>query len=159
MATKGRLEEKHREFIVDQLACYKTPQEVADLLAEEYGIDVDRSVVQYYDPTKIAAKNLARKWRDRFAATREGYLRNVAEVPIANRRYRLDVLQRQLEKAESMGKYGNIALVKDLLEMAAKEVGDVFTNRRKIESDPARTLAELLGVSPAELTGDEGQAA
>ncbi|KIC21722.1 hypothetical protein, partial [Leisingera sp. ANG-Vp] len=64
-----------------------------------------------------------------------------------NRAVRLRTLQRMAEKAETMG---NTVLAKGLLEQAAKEVGNAYTNRRELSGPKGgpmqvRTLADFYG--------------
>ncbi|HBT8231548.1 TPA: DUF2280 domain-containing protein, partial [Klebsiella pneumoniae] len=51
--------------------------------------------------------------------------------PIANKAYRLRVLDRMAVNAESMNNYGMTA---DILEQAAKEVGGVYASRMNVET-------------------------
>lgn len=115
--------------IVQALACYDTPSQAAELVKQEFGITLPRQQVALYDPTKPAGKNLSKKLADLFHATRAAFLRDTATIPVAQQAYRLRILQRNIERAESRG---NAALVAALLEQAAKEVGGAFTNRREL---------------------------
>jgi hypothetical protein len=47
-----------------------------------------------HDPTKVSGKTLAKKWVDLFNATRDRFLNEISDIPIANKAYRLRVLQR-----------------------------------------------------------------
>lgn len=85
-----------------------------------------------YDPTKVAGKELAKKWCDLFAATREGFKSEITEIPIAQRSYRLKVLLRIVTKAESMK---NMPLALQVLEQAGKECGDMYVNRKPSDGD------------------------
>ncbi len=114
-------------FIVRGLAQFDTPSQVAESVKEEFGLDVPRQQCEAYNPEKAAAKHLAKKWRVVFDATRAEFLKSVAQIPIANRSYRLRALARLQAKAE---KSRNIALSAQLLEQAAKEVGEMFVNRK-----------------------------
>ncbi|AZG14942.1 DUF2280 domain-containing protein [Cupriavidus pauculus] len=115
-----------KAFIVQALACYDTPSQVVDAVKEEFGLEVSRMQVQAYDPTKAQGKALSQKWRDVFAATRDSFVKATAEIPIATQAYRLRVLNRLVSKAE---KQGNMGMVSQLLEQAAKETGGMFVNR------------------------------
>lgn len=128
----AKLSEAEKRFIVQALACYDTPTQVAEAVKEEFGTVVDRGHVGCYDPTKVAGKELAKKWRDLFTATREGFKREITEIPIAQRSYRLKVLQRIVSKAESMK---NMPLALQVLEQAAKECGDMYVNRKPSDGD------------------------
>lgn len=120
-----------KAFIVQALACFDTPTQVSQAVKQEFDIDVTRQQVEQHDPTKRAGANLAAKWRTLFEDTRKRFREEVAEIPIANRAFRLRGLGRMAEKAEGMR---NLALTAQLYEQAAKECGDMYVNR-KIEPD------------------------
>lgn len=121
-----------KAFIVQALACFDTPSQVAEAVKNEFGIEVSRQSVESHDPTKRAAQRLAKRWVVLFEDTRKRFREETAEIPIANRAYRLRTLGRMAEKAENMR---NLALTAQLLEQAAKEVGDVYVNRQtKVDS-------------------------
>lgn len=120
-----------KAFIVQALACFDTPTQVSQAVKQEFDIDVTRQQVEQHDPTKRAGANLAVKWRTLFEDTRKRFREEVAEIPIANRAFRLRGLGRMAEKAEGMR---NLALTAQLYEQAAKECGDMYVNR-KIEPD------------------------
>jgi hypothetical protein len=126
----AELTEPMKLFIVQGLACYDTPSQVAAAVKEEFGIEVTRQQVARYDAPKATAKDLSRKLRDIFKATREAFLADVSTIPIAQQAYRLRVLQRNLNKVEGQG---NVAMVTQILEQAAKESGGAFTNKTKLE--------------------------
>lgn len=120
-----------KAFIVQALACFDTPTQVSQAVKQEFDIDVTRQQVEQHDPTKRAGANLAAKWRTLFEDTRKRFREETADIPIANRAFRLRGLGRMAEKAESMR---NLALTAQLYEQAAKECGDMYVNR-KIEPD------------------------
>ena len=122
------LNDEQKLFIVQCLACYDTPSRVAEAVKEEFGISISRQHVQGYDPTKHTGRNLSEKWRTLFEDTRERFRKEAAEIPIAERAFRLRTLQRVMEKAESIK---NLPMVLQTLEQAAKEVGDVFINKHQ----------------------------
>lgn len=123
----AKLTEAHQRFIVHELACYDSPQQVSDSVREEFGVDVPRTQVARYDPTKVAGRDLAKRWRELFFATRENFKQQAGEIAIAQRAYRLRTMQRIAAKAEDKL---NLAIVLQVLEQAAKEVGDAYVNRR-----------------------------
>ncbi|HBO2341562.1 DUF2280 domain-containing protein [Pseudomonas aeruginosa] len=116
-----------KAFIVQALACFDTPAQVAASVREEFGIEVSRQQCESHDPTKSAGRDLAKRWRTLFEDTRKRFREETSEIPIANRAFRLRALGRMAEKAESMK---NLALTAQLLEQAAKECGDVYVNRK-----------------------------
>ncbi len=128
----AKLSEAEKRFIVQALACYDTPTQVVEAVKEEFGTVMDRGHVGCYDPTKVAGRELAKKWRDLFEATREAFKREAVEIPIAQRSFRLRALQRMATKAESMK---NMPLALQVLEQAAKECGDMYVNRKPLDGD------------------------
>ncbi|TKR55332.1 DUF2280 domain-containing protein [Allopusillimonas ginsengisoli] len=135
-----------KRFIVQALACYDTPQQVSEAVKEEFGLEVPRQQVALYDPTKHAGRNLSNRWRALFEATRENFKAQAGEIPIAQRAYRLRKMAQIASKAEQMR---NLPLVLQILEQAAKEVGDVYVNRRL---DQPKTPALEASVPAAEYT-------
>jgi hypothetical protein len=117
-----------KAFIVQALACFDTPSTVADSVKEEYGITVTRQQVESYDPTKAGGASLSKKWRELFASARDRFQSEIADIPIANKAYRLRVLDRMMSRAE---KSRNLPLAAQIIEQAAKETGDSYTNKQK----------------------------
>lgn len=132
-----------KAFIVQALACFDTPSQVAAAVKEEFGIEVSRQTCETHDPTKRNGKDLAKRWVTLFHDTRKRFRDDVAEIPIANRAFRLRALGRMAEKAENMR---NMALTAQLLEQAAKECGDVYVNRR---IEPVKPHGSEAGAEPA----------
>ncbi|WP_345956778.1 DUF2280 domain-containing protein [Pseudomonas fulva] len=120
-----------KAFIVQALACFDTPSQVVEAVKKEFGIELSRQTCEGHDPTKYAGRGLAQKWVDLFNECRKRFREETADIPIANRAYRLRGLGRMAEKAENMR---NLALTAQLYEQAAKECGDMYVNR-KIEPD------------------------
>ena len=103
----------------------------------EFGITVTRQTVQGYDPTKTAGRRCAPRWQQLFEATRRAFVRDTSEIAIAHRTVRLRALSRIAVKAEEAG---NLALAVQVYEVAAKECGDAFTNRRQLSGPNGRPL-------------------
>lgn len=138
-----------KRFIVGRLACYYTPQEVVEQVKLEFGLAMVRSHVSFYDPTTANGKALGKELTALFHEARANFDSSVQEIPIAKQSYRLQRLQ---DLTVKHGK--NPALVAQLLEQAAKEVGGMFTNRREItgkdggpiehlEADPLHRLRKI----------------
>ncbi len=145
-ALKGEV----KAFIVQSLACFDTPSQVVESVKNEFGLTIPRQQVESHDPTKANGKGLAQKWVDMFNATRERFQTEISDIPVANKAYRLRVINRMATSAEKMK---NLGMTAQLLEQAAKEVGDAYTNRLKVESTgkdggPIRT--ETVSLSPQE---------
>lgn len=122
------LKDEVKRFIVQALACFDTPTQVVQAVKETFGVEVSRQQCEQYDPTKHAGRDLGVKWKAVFEDTRKRFREEMAEIPIANRAFRLRAMNRFVERAETMK---NIGLAMQILEQAAKEVGDVFVNRNR----------------------------
>ncbi|ELZ9356983.1 DUF2280 domain-containing protein [Citrobacter freundii] len=119
-----------KAFIIQSLACYDTPSQVVEAVQKEFGINITRQQAESHDPTKASGKTLAKKWVELFNATRERFQNEISDIPIANKAYRLRVLDRMATRAEGMK---NLALTAEIIEQAAKECGDAYTNKHKFE--------------------------
>ncbi|MEL7553125.1 DUF2280 domain-containing protein [Pseudomonas protegens] len=120
-------------FVIQALACFDTPSQVVESVQKEFGLSITRQQIESHDPTKVSGKGLAAKWKQLFEETRKRFREDTADIPIANRAFRLRGLARMAEKAENMR---NLALTAQLYEQAAKECGDMYVNRtRKDEPD------------------------
>lgn len=119
-----------KAFIVQSLACYEPPVKIIELVKEEFRITISRQQVSAYDPSNAMAKSLSKKWVELFKATRERFQNEISDIPIANKAYRLRVLNRMATRAEGMK---NLALTAEIIEQAAKECGDAYTNKHKLE--------------------------
>lgn len=134
----AQLNDDIRRFIVQALACYDTPTQVANDVKEEFGLTLTRQQVAGYDYTKATCKGLAKKWRDLFDATRVRFLDEAAEIPIAKQSFRLRALQTLYNRAVTSK---NVVLAAQLLEQAAKEIGGAMTNRRELTGKDGKPLA------------------
>ena len=119
-----------KAFIVQSLACFDTQSQVVESVKKEFGLSITRQQVESHDPTKANGRGLAQKWVAMFNATRERFQNEISDIPIANKAYRLRVLQRMSTTAEGMK---NLGMTAQLLEQAAKEVGDAYSNKQKVE--------------------------
>ncbi|HDC4550357.1 TPA: DUF2280 domain-containing protein [Enterobacter kobei] len=142
-----------KAFIVQSLACFDTPSQVVELVKKEFGLSITRQQVESHDPTKANGRGLAQKWVELFHETRKRFQTELSDIPIANKAYRLRALDRMMTKAEGMR---NMALAASLMEQAAKEVGDAYSNKQKVEHtspdgsmSPRPTTIRLVGVDPA----------
>ncbi|WP_330113924.1 DUF2280 domain-containing protein [Pseudomonas sp. JS3066] len=123
-----------KAFIVQALACFDTPSQVVEQVQKEFGITVTRQQCEAHDPTKVSGRGLAKKWVELFNECRKRFREETADIAIANRAFRLRVLERMATRTEQSK---NFALTAQLLEQAAKEVGDIYVNRQaKVEVSP-----------------------
>ena len=137
MARASILSDEVRLFIVERLAVFDSPQTVATAVKNEFGVVVSRQAVEAYDPTRKAGQPLSPKLREHFCRTRQKFRRDIDDIPVASKAYRLTVLGEMVEQLRSLG---NCLGAAALLEQAAKEVGGVYVGRaggaEVIESGP-----------------------
>lgn len=86
---------------------------------------------------------MAQKWVELFHETRKRFQTELSDIPIANKAYRLRALDRMMTKAESMR---NMALAASLMEQAAKECGDAYTNKQKVEHSGGLAVSSVASV-------------
>ena len=131
------LKEPVKIFIVQSLACRDTPQEVAELVKQEFGVDIDRVQVATYDPTKVAGKNLSKSMSN-YLKTRDEFDKGLIDIPIANKYYRLKQYQRQLEKTRN---------VKTALKFLSKPLKTLVVNlliAKKLQAKTADQSKQLI---------------
>ncbi|AIO24988.1 DUF2280 domain-containing protein [Burkholderia cepacia] len=126
----AKLQEPIKLYVVQSLACFDTISRVAKAVREEFGVEVSPQQCERYDPTKQAGSSLSKKYREIFERTREEFLKDTSRIGVAHRAVRLRKLDHAVGIAEQRG---NIPLMAQLLEQAAKEAGDAFTNRHRLE--------------------------
>lgn len=149
------LTERQKRFIVQELATYKGPTEVAERVQEEFGVEVYKQQVQYYDPT-VGRQKPAEKWRAIFESTREAFKEEVGRHGIAIRSFRLQELEDLYRRAKRMG---NFPLAAELLEQAAKELGEKYTNKKALALSGEVDTGGVLVVPDSPDTEDWGEVA
>ncbi len=127
---RNRLTDPQKRFIIDRLACFDSPKEVADAIKEEFGISISPQACEHYDPNKRAGHQLARHLAALFEDTRRRFLKYVdAHIPEANAAVRIHHLARA---ARAYKERGNYVAMANMLQIIAKERGGAFTNRREL---------------------------
>ncbi|HCN34545.1 DUF2280 domain-containing protein [Acinetobacter johnsonii] len=129
------LKEPVKIFIVQALACRDTPQEVAELVSQEFGVKIDRVQCSTYDPTKQRGKNLSKKFVDLFYETREKFDAGLIDIPITQKYYRLKQYQKHLEKNAR-----NTVMSLNIMKQAAQDLGGQFTNRQEITGKDGKPI-------------------
>lgn len=163
----AKMNDEIRAQIVCRLAMYDTVASVVSWLAEEHDITITKAAVSAYNATNASnaqssRRRVAQKWLDLFHATREAWLKEIAAVPISQRAYRLRRLEllhdaafmramRAKDGASTASEHLEATkAAAGLLEQAAKEIGNVYTNVAKVQG------AALPGqVPPADMTPEE----
>lgn len=134
--------------IVQMLACFDTPTQVVEKVKEEFGVEISKQQAETYDPTKHAGINLSDKWKQLFNETRERFKTEMGDIPIANRAFRLRALNRMAIQAEQRKNY---PLAASLMEQAAKEVGESYTNKQVLDLKSSdKSMSPAKAFSPEE---------
>jgi|HubBroStandDraft_3_1064219.scaffolds.fasta_scaffold01323_3 hypothetical protein len=130
MARRGKLTHEQQLFVVQELACFRTPSEVAAAVKEGFGVEISRQAAHGYSPEHNPG--LPEKWRVIFVQERRRFLEDLASIAMSHRPCRLRELEAIYHRAWSMN---NLPLALQVLEQAAKEAGGLFTNRRDLTTD------------------------
>ena len=125
--------------IVQALACFDTPSQVAKAVKAEFGLEVSPQQCEAYDPNKRSGNRLSEKYRAIFEQTRKTFLNDTSLIGVSHKAVRLRTLQRLIERCESQG---NISMTAQLLEQVAKEAGDSFTNKQKLDLSGSFSLTQ-----------------
>ena len=155
------LKEPVKIFIVQSLACFETPQQVADAVMQRFGIEIDRRQCENYDPTKFAGRNLSKKLKDLFDRSRKEFRENVEDIAIANKAFRLMELQKMYEDSGR-----NKRAKQNLLKQAFQETdgrvtrqevtgangGAIKTENEQKATQPKYTPDDLSKMTPQELS-------
>jgi hypothetical protein len=131
-----KLNDEIKEFIVKRIACYETPSRIAAAVRINFGIDVDRRRIFEYDPA--GSRPPAQRWIHLHAATRARFLRDVAEIGVAQKAIRLRMLDRFAQLAEDDNRHDKAA---KFLEQAARECGGFYEKRPRTSVPASRSAA------------------
>lgn len=129
---KGPLTEEAKDFATLCFARFMRPMQVVRAIEERFGVTIERSQAQTFDPETVKGQSLGKKRKALFAEARERFLKELDDIPIANKAARLQQLQLHYQNAVD-SKTPNVRLALEILEKAAKEAGGVHTNVQKVE--------------------------
>ena len=129
------LTDEIKAFIVRGLARYETPTQVAAAVQAQFGVTVTRQQVHEYNPGN--PRPPASRWCELHAVTREKFLADLGQIGIAQKAYRLRMLDHFARKAMEQNFFMKAA---EYMEQAAKECGGIY-ERAPRTSGPAAGLA------------------
>lgn len=137
---RGRaLTERQKLEVVRRLACYDSVAEVREWLVTQ-GVEVTNNAISRYNPDSTQSGKMAEYLREHFHAVRDRFLRDLETVmPAANKMVRVKHL---LQAGEYYRNRKNFMGMAKMYESAAKELGNVHTNRREL-SGPGGGAVEL----------------
>lgn len=128
MVEMARITKKVKLFIVRMLAEFETPTQTSKTVRDIFNVEVTPQQCEAYDPTKRTGQDLSQDLRDKFFEYRRIANQELEAIPIANKRYRLQLLQQLVEKYPD-----NPVLIPKWAEQAAKEMGGLYTNISKTQ--------------------------
>jgi hypothetical protein len=126
-------------FIVSSFARYHSVSDVVRDLKERFGVDVEGAQLYGYHPDN-ANFRAAQKWKTLFESERKKFLDNVGSIGIAQKTVRLQRLEHLCVLALQRK---NVKLAAELMEQAAKEMGEVFSNRREVRAESRSITATM----------------
>lgn len=128
MVEMARITKKVKLFIVRMLAEFESPTQASKTVKEIFNLDVTPQQCEAYDPTKRTGQDLSQELRDKFFEYRRKANEELEAIPIANKRYRLQLLQGLVDEHPN-----NPVFTPKWIEQAAKEMGGQFTNKQEVD--------------------------
>src|SRR5882757_11461498 len=92
-----------KAFIVQRLAGFDLPSQVVKAVKEEFGIEVSRQRVHFYDPTTRAGRALNEDLKALFFETREKAKQDLDSIPSYHKAVRLQRLDNMITLAIERG--------------------------------------------------------
>lgn len=158
----ARLKKEVKLYIVQSLAVFNTPTEVAKDIKEIYGIELKPQNIEGYDPTKRAGKDLSEEFKKEFEETRKDFLEKPLNIPASNDAVQLKVLDGLLWRNK-----GNAVMAVKIIDQIQKIMNDHYSKRIEItgangcaikteteqkQSQPTLTPDQLAELTPQELS-------
>ena len=134
-----KLTEEQKAFIVRAYARFEATAEICLSFREKYNVELPQQRCLQYNPASVSFM-ASPKWRDLFDRAREHFITNTQDIGITNKTVRLQRLEKLCVSAISRK---NTKLACEIMEQAAKEMGEVFTNKREIKSDVRSVTATM----------------
>ena len=128
------LNEFQKAFLVTENACYRKPAALAKAFKETFDLEISRQLVECYDPTKVAGKDLSEQWRVLFNKARKAFLEDTEDIQFFHQPARLRALN---DIALTAIDRGNTVEARAALEQIAKEAGGAYTNKRELSGPGA----------------------
>lgn len=152
--------EKQIEF-VQRIAWFWKPLDILKYFKETHNIKINQTLIQCY-------KN-SEKWKPIIQKFRDDYLKRTEEVPLANKRKRLDELQRLFDRAVDKKEFVEAKnIIREFREEMEVKVGDVnfsFTqinhnefhdmSDEDLASEKAKTIEQLEKVRKMKMLSDQ----
>jgi hypothetical protein len=140
-----KLTRAQKAEVVRRLASYESPSLIAKSLKEDFGIEITRQAVAFYDPTQYSNRPSPKRWSQLFWRTRARIIKGKVDIGAVHPRVRLLWLDKM---ARAQMEKGYAAEARALLRQAADEMSQIAGHRHEEkESDDSK-------LSEAELKAD-----
>lgn len=123
----ARLKKEVKLHIVQSLAVFNTPTEVARDVKEIYGIELKPQNIEGYDPTKRAGKDLSAEFKREFEETRKDFLEKPLNIPGSN-----DVVQLKVLDALLWRNKNNAVMAVKVIDQIQKIMNDHYSKRIEV---------------------------
>lgn len=122
-SNEHKLTDELRAYVVQRLAAFDRPGEIARALRRECGITIHPKNISAYNPTVFAGRRLAPRWKALFESTRARVLADDASLgDTMTRVHRLDGLARRAIQD------GDLILAAQLQRQSAREIAATQLN-------------------------------
>lgn len=115
-------------FIIQRLACFERPVDVQKECQAQFGVKPSLQQLASYNGDNPSSERMSKDLKDLFAETRKKFLSDTSSIPIASKAYRLRELQKLLDNNRDKSPI----VAAQMLEQAAKEQGNAFTNKHEL---------------------------
>lgn len=150
-----RLTDAHKRYIIKCMAFWLSPTETARAVAQHFGVDVpDAGVIAHYSPETTWGGLPSRRWTSLFNQYRGDAEKEVREIPVANKAYRLMMYQRIIER--NLDTDPQIAM--EALRKAGEEIGDLAASGRlsvDVTGEVLHGHLPIHGYHPDEISRDD----
>ena len=109
MATSEELPGPVKAFVVQRLARFDMPSQVVKAVKEEFGLEVSRQRVHFYDPTTRAGRALNEELKALFFETREKAKQDLDSIASYHKAIRLQRLDDMITTAGQRAARGSAA--------------------------------------------------
>jgi len=121
----NKLSDKAKFFVLKRLAAFEKPTEIAEAVKAEFGVDMSRQNVEFYDPAKNSV--LGKQWLEFWVSERKKFIEEVDAQPLQHLAYRQKVRQRALDQSGR-----NPKMMLQIADSAAKDAGGAYTNKTEV---------------------------
>jgi hypothetical protein len=152
----GKLTAAQKEYVVERLAAFDSPETVARSLHQKFGIAITRQSIFRYDPTRYPKCPL--RWKLQFLATRQAILEGKGVQGAVNRAMRLRSGERVALRAIETLAGSILENITRQMEAGWVPNGPTPTGRPLSDEERARAILALLQKTGLDAPGSDASA-